>query len=141
MADVFLSYSRDDQATARFFAEGLEREGFSVWWDQALSAGEAFDRVTEKALDDAKAVVVLWSKKSVESRWVRAEATQGHNNNRLVPAMIEACRRPILFELTHTPDLSGWKGGRRRRALAILRRRPAQVFGPEWASCHGRLAH
>jgi TolB-like protein len=81
-----------------------------VWWDQALSAGEAFDRVTEKALDDARAVVVLWSRKSVESRWVRAEATQGHNNNRLVPAMIEACRRPMLFELTHTPDLSGWKG-------------------------------
>jgi TolB-like protein len=110
MADIFLSYSRQDQATARRFAEGLEREGFTVWWDQALSAGEAFDRVTEKALDEAKAVVVLWSKKSVESRWVRAEATLAHTNNRLVPAMIEACRRPMLFELTHTPDLSGWNG-------------------------------
>jgi TolB-like protein len=110
MADIFLSYSRQDQATARQFAKGLQGEGFTVWWDQALSAGEAFDRVTEKALDEAKAVVVLWSKKSVDSRWVRAEATQAHTNNRLVPAMIEACRRPLLFELTHTPDLSGWNG-------------------------------
>ena len=34
MPDIFLSYSRDDQAIARRFAEGFEREGFSVWWDQ-----------------------------------------------------------------------------------------------------------
>lgn len=110
MRDIFLSYSRDDQPTARRFAEGLEREGFSVWWDQALNAGEAFDKVTEQALDAAKAVVVLWSKKSVESRWVRAEATQANANNRLVPVMIEPCRRPIMFELTHTADLSHWDG-------------------------------
>lgn len=108
--DIFLSYSRDDQAVARCFAEAFEREGFSVWWDQSLSAGEAFDRITEQALDEARAVVVLWSKKSVESRWVRAEATQGQSRDRLVPVMIEACRRPIMFELIHTADLSGWRG-------------------------------
>lgn len=110
MADVFLSYSREDQATARRFAEGFENEGFTVWWDQTLDAGEAFDRVTEQALDDAKAVVVLWSKRSVESRWVRAEATQAQANARLVPVMIEPCRRPIMFELTQTADLSDWVG-------------------------------
>ncbi|MEY2853268.1 MAG: hypothetical protein RL030_400, partial [Pseudomonadota bacterium] len=108
LADVFLSYSRDDQPTARYFAEGFQREGLTVWWDQTLDAGEAFDRVTERALDDAKSVVVLWSKRSVESRWVRAEATQAQADNRLVPVMIEPCKRPIMFELTHTADLSGW---------------------------------
>ena len=30
--DIFLSYNREDSDTARRFAEGLEREGFSVWW-------------------------------------------------------------------------------------------------------------
>jgi TolB-like protein/tetratricopeptide (TPR) repeat protein len=110
MADVFLSYCRDDQATARRFAMGFEREGFSVWWDQVLDVGEAFDSVTEQALDDAKAVVVLWSRHSVDSRWVRAEATQAQANSRLVPVMIEPCRRPIMFELTHTADLSDWTG-------------------------------
>lgn len=110
MPDVFVSYSREDQLVARRFAEGFEREGLSVWWDQSLNPGEAFDQVTERALDDAKAVVVLWSKASVNSRWVRAEATQANANNRLLPVMIEACRRPIMFELTHTSDLSRWEG-------------------------------
>jgi len=110
MPDVFLSYSRDDQATARRFAQGFERAGLSVWWDQTLNAGEAYDEVTEKALEDARAVVVLWSKKSVASRWVRAEATQADRSGTLVPAMIEDCKRPIMFELKQTADLSNWSG-------------------------------
>jgi TolB-like protein len=110
MPDIFLSYSRDDQATARRFAEGFERAGFSVWWDATLNPGEAYDKVTEKALEEARAVVVLWSKKSVDSRWVRAEATQASSSGTLVPVMIEPCKRPIMFELTHTVDLSHWNG-------------------------------
>jgi Tol biopolymer transport system component len=113
LPDIFLSYSRDDQATARLFAEGFEREGFGVWWDATLNPGEAFDQVTEKALREAKAVVVLWSKKSVDSRWVRAEAMQANDNKTLVPVMIEPCKRPIMFELTHTADLSQWSGDRK----------------------------
>jgi TolB-like protein len=109
-ADIFLSYSREDQVIARRFAEGLQREGFSVWWDQSLHSGEAYDKVTETALRTAKAVVVLWSKASVESRWVRAEATTADRNGTLVPAMIEPCNRPIMFELTHTAELQEWKG-------------------------------
>jgi TolB-like protein len=116
LPDIFLSYSRDDQATARRFAEGFEREGFSVWWDAALNAGEAYDEVTEKALIEAKAVVVLWSKRSVASRWVRAEATQANENKALVPVMIEPCKRPIMFELTQTADLTHWKGDRSDKA-------------------------
>ncbi len=126
LPDIFLSYSREDQTTAQRFAEGFEHEGFTVWWDATLDAGQAYDEVTEKALQDAKAVVVLWSKKSVASRWVRAEATQANENQTLVPVMIEACKRPIMFELTHTADLSHWTGDANDKAwqsyLAGLRR-------------------
>ncbi|HMA12085.1 MAG TPA: TIR domain-containing protein [Steroidobacteraceae bacterium] len=110
MPDVFLSYSREDQQVARLFAQGLEREGFTVWWDQALRPGETYDKVTETALREARAVVVLWSKTSVESRWVRAEATTADRIGTLLPAMIEPCDRPIMFELTHTAELSHWRG-------------------------------
>ncbi len=108
--DIFLSYNREDQAMARRVAEAFQREGFSVWWDATLRSGEAYDEVTETALRTAKAVVVLWSKRSVVSRWVRAEATLADRNKTLVPAMIEPCDRPIMFELTQTADLSHWQG-------------------------------
>jgi TolB-like protein len=108
--DIFLSYSRDDLATARRFADGFEAAGFTVWWDQTLRSGENYDQVTEGALRAAKAVVVLWSKNSVDSRWVRAEATTADRNGTLVPAMIEPCNRPIMFELKHTAELAHWRG-------------------------------
>jgi hypothetical protein len=108
--DIFLSYNREDQATARRFAERFTAEGFEVWWDVTLRSGEAYDEVTEAALRAAKAVVVLWSKRSVASRWVRSEATLGDRNGTLVPAMIEPCERPVMFELTQTAELTHWKG-------------------------------
>ena len=75
-----------------------------------LRSGQTFDEVIEKELRAAKAVVVLWSPRSVLSRWVRAEATLADRRNKLVPAIIEACDRPIIFELTHAADLSDWTG-------------------------------
>jgi TolB-like protein len=118
--DIFLSYNREDQAVARLFAEAFEREGFTVWWDVTLRSGEEYDKVTEDALNAAKAVVVLWSPNAVESRWVRAEATQAQRNGTLVPAMIAACKRPIMFELTQTAELAHWRGDRRDKAWAAF---------------------
>ncbi len=108
--DIFLSYNREDAATAKRFADGFAAEGLSVWWDTALRSGEAYDEVTEAALRGAKAVVVLWSPRSVVSRWVRAEATIADRCKTLVPVMIEPCERPIMFELTQTAELGHWTG-------------------------------
>ena len=108
--DIFISYAREDRPAARHFAESFTREGFDVWWDAAIRSGQTFDEVIEKALRSAKAVVVLWSPRSVASRWVRAEATLADRANKLVPAIIEACDRPIIFELTHAADLADWTG-------------------------------
>jgi TolB-like protein len=110
VAHLFLSYNRGDQAVARRFAEAFESQGIQVWWDVGLRSGEAYDEVTENALRTAKAVVVLWSQRSVLSRWVRAEATWADRNKTLIPCMIEPCERPIMFELVQTADLSHWRG-------------------------------
>ena len=110
LSQIFLSYNREDQPIAKLFADGFQRAGMSVWWDTALRSGEAYDEVTEDALRGAKAVVVLWSPRSVLSRWVRAEATLADRSKTLVPAMIERCERPIMFELTQTAELAHWRG-------------------------------
>ena len=108
--DIFISYSREERASARQFAESFAREGFSVWWDAVLRSGQTFDEVIEQELRAAKAVVVLWSPRSVRSRWVRAEATLADRSNKLVPIIIEPCDLPIIFELTHAAELSQWSG-------------------------------
>ncbi|WP_328598040.1 TIR domain-containing protein [Croceibacterium salegens] len=108
--DIFLSYNREDAARAKHFADGFAAQGLDVWWDVALRSGEAYDQVTEEALRNAKAVVVLWSPRSVVSRWVRAEATLADRHKTLMPAMIEPCERPIMFELVQTAELSHWMG-------------------------------
>jgi hypothetical protein len=43
---------------------------------------------------------------------VRAEATLADRRNKLAPAIIEACDRPIIFELTHAAELTDWTGDR-----------------------------
>jgi TolB-like protein len=119
--DIFLSYNREDAATAKRFADAFAAEGLTVWWDATLRSGEAYDEVTEAALRGAKAVVVLWSPRSVVSRWVRAEATIADRCKTLVPVTIEPCERPIMFELTQTAELSHWTGDASDKAwLAFL---------------------
>ena len=39
MADIFLSYARVDQDTARRFEAALEQCGWSVFWDHELVPG------------------------------------------------------------------------------------------------------
>ncbi len=108
--DIFLSYSKEDRSAAQRISARLESEGFSVWWDAEIHSGEAFDEVIEQQLRAAKAAVVLWSPRSVSSRWVRAEATLADRRRIFVPVIIEPCDLPIIFELSHSNDLSTWDG-------------------------------
>ncbi len=138
--DIFISYSREDRSAARHFAECLTHAGFNVWWDAALRSGETFDEVIEKELRAAKAVVVLWSPRSVASRWVRAEATLADRFNKLVPVIIEACNLPIIFELTHAADLADWTGNEADTRWQTLVDDLRRLVGPAEADVHAPAA-
>jgi len=127
--DIFISYCREERPVARQFAECFADEGFSVWWDAQLHSGETFDEVIERELRAAKAVVVLWSPRSVASRWVRAEATLADRDNKLVPIIIEPCNRPIIFELTHAAELAEWTGDRSEANYQTLIRDLRRMVG------------
>ena len=111
MSDIFISYVRDDRPIAQKLAQALETQGWSVWWDRRIPAGRTFDEVIEEAIDGARSVVVLWSKNSVASRWVRTEAAEGAERNTLVPILIELdLKIPLAFRRIHAADLNGWDG-------------------------------
>ena len=79
-------------------------------WDRRIPAGKRFDEVIEEAIDGAKSAVVLWSKHSVGSRWVRTEAEEGAAGEILVPVLIEEARIPLAFRRIHYADLTEWDG-------------------------------
>ncbi|HVK51940.1 MAG TPA: TIR domain-containing protein [Pseudoxanthomonas sp.] len=103
---VFLSYSRADRKAAQAVLRVLESAGYKVWWDAMLEGGERFSRTTEAALEQARAVVVLWSKTSASSHWVHDEATRGRENGRLVPLSIDGSLPPLGFGQFQAIDVS-----------------------------------
>jgi tetratricopeptide (TPR) repeat protein len=111
MPKLFLSYSRKDSAKARRLAEWLEREGHDVWRDDDdIGGGTSFSAEIEKALKDCGAVLVLWSKDSVQSAWVRDEAGVGRDAGKLIPLTLDGIEPPLGFRQFQAIDLSKWRG-------------------------------
>lgn len=110
MASVFISYAREDRQTAQALAKLIEAQGLDVWWDRELVPGEAYADIIEGELDQAMAVIVLWSQHSRNSYWVRDEAAVGRDRNRLVPIQLDEKLPPLGFRQIHTADLSRWDG-------------------------------
>ena len=111
MGEIFLSYAREDVDAARACASALEAAGHEVWWDHRLRAGSRFAWEIAEALGRAKAVVVLWSKNSVESAWVQDEAAEGLAGSRLVPVTLDGSKPPLGFRQYHALRMNGWRTG------------------------------
>jgi molecular chaperone DnaK len=109
MADIFLSYAREDEACARQLAKALETSGWTVWWDRRIPHGKDFNTYIQQQLDSARCIVVLWSKASIASLFVRDEANQGLSDGRLVPVLIEKVRPPLGFGQIHGANLCDWR--------------------------------
>ena len=110
MADIFISYAREDLKRVEVLAALLKKFGWSVWWDRSIPAGKTFAKVIEEALEDAKCVIVIWSKESTNSSWVAAEASDGHKRGILIPILFENTKLPLLYRELETIDMTTWFG-------------------------------
>ncbi|MBK8815701.1 MAG: TIR domain-containing protein [Methylococcaceae bacterium] len=110
MSDIFISYSSADKEKAEQLANSFAQKGWSVWWDRQIPPGKSFDDVIENALNAARCVIVLWSKDSVSSRWVKTEAAEAAVKGVLVPVMIDNAAIPLEFKRIEAADLSDWTG-------------------------------
>ena len=106
--NIFISYAKENLEQAKALAEALETQGWSIWWDRTIQAGKLFDEIIEEAISTAKCVIVIWSKDSVKSRWVRSEANEGANRNILVPILIDDTQIPLSFRLFQAINLVDW---------------------------------
>jgi len=137
MADIFLSYAREDKEAAQRLADALSSSGYDVWWDPDIPAGPSFTQVIEEALASAKCVVVLWSGASVRSGWVQDEAREGQERGVLVTARLENVKPPLGFRGHQLADLATWGGDaghheflRLLRGIQSYVRHPARQTAP-----------
>jgi adenylate cyclase len=111
LAKVFLSYSREDAAAAKQLAECMAGAGHQVWWDRQIQGGSRFATEIDRELKEADAVVVLWTKASIESAWVQDEAAEGRDTGRLVPVALSGVRPPLGFRQFQSVTIDGMGDG------------------------------
>ncbi|MEZ5787445.1 MAG: toll/interleukin-1 receptor domain-containing protein [Xanthobacteraceae bacterium] len=127
MGYVFISYAREDQATARHIQQALERVGVSVWWDERLQLGREFEPPIVEALKEADAILVLWSPASVQSDWVKREALAGLKRDVLIPVLLAEAHLPQEFARVNGVNLKRWTPGRPSTEFDRLVRRLLQL--------------
>jgi TolB-like protein len=110
MPDIFLSYQRDDAATAGALVAALRAAGLDVWWDRDIPASAPWETTIEGVLKSARTVLVCWSPRSVDSENVRSEARWARERGRLIQLFIKPCEPPLFFGERQGIDLSSWTG-------------------------------
>lgn len=126
MADIFISYAREDESRIQPLVAAFEAQGWSVFWDRRIPAGQTWRDYIGSALQQARCIVVAWSEPSVASQWVAEEADEGRARKVLVPVLLDAVQAPRGFREIQAADLSAWRPGepsvRFDELLADLRR-------------------
>jgi len=130
MSDIFVSYASDDKSRIAPLVNALTAQGWDVWWDREIPPGRTFDEVIEEALEAARCVIVVWSKASVKSRWVKAEATEGDRRGILVPIQIDTVSIPLSFRQIQAAQLIDWDGSSDNPEYLRLQNSIITLLGP-----------
>ena len=90
---VFISHSQEDKELVRSVVDALEQAGLDVWDDEReIFPGDNWAEKTGRALEEAQAMVVLLTPRSLDSIPVRREIqfalSQKRFKNRLIPVLV-----------------------------------------------------
>ena len=110
MADIFISYAREDRNIVAPLTRILMNRGWSVWWDVEMIPGRRFAEAIQQELTRAKCIIVVWTSDSVKSEWVWNEAQEGKARGILLPIQFEEIKLPLGFRQMHTAKLFNWHG-------------------------------
>jgi TIR domain len=109
MANVFISYAKEDRTFVDSFAAALDIAGHHVWFDRDLRAGPFRDQILANLML-ADVAVVVWSARSIESRYVLDESERAVSRGVLLPVRVDGAELPLGFGDIQTFDLALWSG-------------------------------
>ena len=109
--DIFVSYAHEDVKRVQLLAAALENEGWRVFWDKTIPAGEDWESFIGLHLDTAPVVIPVWSTASVKSRFVRDEANRANKRGALVPVTIDDVEPMFGFGYINASNLLEWIAG------------------------------
>lgn len=107
---VFISYKREDVEHAKQMRTALLGLQFEVWWDEDIQCGQVWNEVLDEAVKQAGVIVVLWSTKSMGSRWVTHEASSAMDRGVYAPVRIELMKIESPYDRQQATDLLDWCG-------------------------------
>ena len=123
MADVFISYKREDRPRVAIIAELLSDLGLTAWFDASLIANDSWESVINREVASASAMLVCWTPRAVKSVQVMREVLLGAQRKILAPVWLQKSDLPEGLDAKHTPDLSSWDFSLNDREwLALLAR-------------------
>ena len=109
MADIFISYARENADMAKVLADYLIEQNYTVWWDRNLLPGQQVNQAISQEIDNSRCVIVIWTKESISSSWVNDEADQANYVKKLIPIKadeLDARELPLGTRSLHTINFS-----------------------------------
>jgi hypothetical protein len=101
---IFISYSRVDKAFVDKLAGHLVQHNANVWIDSwELNVGDSLIQRIQQAIQDSSALVIVLSKASVASEWVKKELGAGlireldEKRVLVLPVLAEDCEIPMFL--------------------------------------------
>jgi hypothetical protein len=130
VVDLFISYSRSNRDMVRHLADAVTALGYVVWWDEELPAHLSYGEVIIRKIGEAKATLVVWSRDSAASEWVRAEADMARHQKKLIQTAIDDCTPPLPFNQIQYAALGDWTGEADHPGWRKVRASLAALCGP-----------
>jgi CHASE2 domain-containing sensor protein len=104
-ARFFVSYSREDRATAEEFCQALTKRSIPYWIDQRdIDPGSKYSGMIADAIDQSAGVIVLLSENSNKSPWVEREvglaASQGKDLFPVQITEVQALSKELVLQIS-----------------------------------------
>ena len=106
---IFVSHASQESELAMSVVKGLERQGYCAWISSRdIPPGASWDKCIERSLESAAAVILIATRNSAASDYVRAEIEHALSRNLLVvPLEFDDFNWPLRWSALQKLDCRG----------------------------------